>query len=342
MSSLDEYLDDPPDIKLWPEARQACHGCGKRGRLYCSACLVFIGTPTGVETPTNMQLPLQVDILVTAQERKRSSGIHIAVAAPQSVRVVPFEEAEDGLPSYEPEHDLVVFPSETSACWSELSQEELAAARRIILIDSRWVQTGTVIGHPRLKGLRHIRIDNPPTASRFWRWHMEGEGHICTAEATYLVLKDFEEATGLVTQGGRLEDILFLFALVSATIKDAYQSDPTKQGMSVPTSEEAKQRRRVRLVKLDRLRKPKYRGLDAVREKEGDEAAIEEFFRRRRGQKVYDGASTKHGASGDKPLVEVYEEGVGVAAGDDPRKRERSTEESRPSSSKDVVDGDRL
>lgn len=37
--------------------------------------------------------------------------------------------------------------------------------------------------------------------------------------ATYLVLKDFEEATGLATQGGRLEDILFLFALVHSRIK---------------------------------------------------------------------------------------------------------------------------
>lgn len=55
----------------------------------------------------------------------------------QSVRVVPFEEAEDGLPCYEPEHDLVVFPSETSVCWSDLPEGELAAARRIILIDSR-------------------------------------------------------------------------------------------------------------------------------------------------------------------------------------------------------------
>ena len=43
--------------------------------------------------------------------------------------------------------------------------------------------------------------------------------HFSFLAATYLVLKDFEEATGLVTQGGRLEDILFLFALVSATIK---------------------------------------------------------------------------------------------------------------------------
>ena len=55
-----------------------------------------------------------------------------------------------------------------------------------IFFRGRWVQTGTVMGHPRLKGLRHVRIDNPPTVSRFWRWHIEGEGHICTAEGTHV------------------------------------------------------------------------------------------------------------------------------------------------------------
>ncbi|CAM9518336.1 unnamed protein product, partial [Hapterophycus canaliculatus] len=220
---LNEYLDDPPDVKLWPEARQECHRCGKRGRLYCSDCLLFVGTPSGVKTPADLRLPLKVDMLVTAEERKRSSGVQIAVVAPESVRVVQFEETEDGLPTYQPECDFVVFPSKTSVCWSDLPEEELAAARRIILIDSRqvgkWVNTGVVIGHPKLKGLRHIRICDPPARSRFWRWHIEGEGHICTAEATYLVLKDFEEATGLATQGGRVEDILFLFALVGSRIK---------------------------------------------------------------------------------------------------------------------------
>lgn len=55
----------------------------------------------------------------------------------KSVRVVPFEEADDGLPTYQPGRDLVVFPSETSVCWSELSEGELSAARRIILVDCR-------------------------------------------------------------------------------------------------------------------------------------------------------------------------------------------------------------
>lgn len=63
-SSLDEYLDNPPDIKLWPETRQNCVRCGKRSRLYCSDCLLFVGTPTGVKTPTDhLRLPLQVSFV---------------------------------------------------------------------------------------------------------------------------------------------------------------------------------------------------------------------------------------------------------------------------------------
>ena len=152
-----------------------------------------------------------------------------------------------------------------------------------------------------------------------------------------------------------------------------------------------------------------------MREKEGDEAAIEEFFRRRRGercenteyesdvlgnktawgwldltklywsrcgsyprhtklelcmlyvlsqssfriaplslshavvffdhsfQRVYDGASTKRGASGVHLLAEVYKEGTeAAAAAVDDAPRESAMEESRPSGSKDVVDDDRL
>ncbi|CBN79212.1 conserved unknown protein [Ectocarpus siliculosus] len=311
-SAMEEYLERPPDINLWPQGRQECHRCGKRVRLYCPDCLILVGTPDGVETPTELRLPLQVDVVVTAEERRRSSGVHVAVMAPQSVRVVSFEgSGGDDLSScsYRPESDFVVFPSAASVCWSELSEEDLARVRRVILIDSRWVNTGAVVGHPKLKGLRHVRIREPPAVSQFWRWHTEGEGHICTAEATYLVLKDFEEATGLVTRGGRLEDILFLFALMGSRIKAAYESDPSKLGKSCPSSEEAKQRRRVRLVQLDRLVKAKYKGLDALRERDGDEAAIEEFFRRRRGESVYDAASTTSASLAQQPVGDCTEQG---------------------------------
>lgn len=52
--------------------------------------------------------------------------------------MVPFGNSDDDLPQYNPGSDLVVFPSKDSACWDELSKEELAAARRIILVDSRY------------------------------------------------------------------------------------------------------------------------------------------------------------------------------------------------------------
>lgn len=58
--SLDEYLDNPPSCRLWPEARQECPQCRKRGRLYCAECLVFVGAPDGVDVPTGLQLPLEV------------------------------------------------------------------------------------------------------------------------------------------------------------------------------------------------------------------------------------------------------------------------------------------
>lgn len=61
-SSLDAYLDSPPNIKLWPEARQCCVRCGKRSRLYCSDCLLFVGTPTGMKTPTELRLPLEASV----------------------------------------------------------------------------------------------------------------------------------------------------------------------------------------------------------------------------------------------------------------------------------------
>ncbi|CAM9253899.1 unnamed protein product [Sphacelaria rigidula] len=228
-------------------------------------------------------------MIVTHQERRRSSGIHVAVVAPQSVRVVPFGNSDDDLPQYNPGSDLVVFPSKDSACWDELSKEELAAARRIILVDSRWENTSAVVNHPKLKGLRHVRIRAPPPCSRFWRWHISGEGHICTAEATYFALKEFEAVAGVSTEGGRLEDVIFLFALMHSRIKEAYAKEPAKAGQAEPSSEAAKRRRRVRSVRLDSLVKAKYKGLEDVRAREGDHAAMEEFIRRRRGLSVYAG-----------------------------------------------------
>lgn len=60
LSSLGEYLDNPPSCRPWPEARQECPKCRKRGRFYCCDCLVFVGKPDGVDVPMGLRLPLEV------------------------------------------------------------------------------------------------------------------------------------------------------------------------------------------------------------------------------------------------------------------------------------------
>lgn len=69
LSSLDEYLDNPPSCRPWPEARQECPQCRKRGRFYCSDCLVFVGTPDGVKVPTGLRLPVEVSLRVRCPAR---------------------------------------------------------------------------------------------------------------------------------------------------------------------------------------------------------------------------------------------------------------------------------
>ena len=58
-------------------------------------------------------------------------------------------------------------------------------------------------------------------------------------------------------------------------------------GMYVPASLRRPslraQRRRLRSVRLELLVKAKYKGLDSIRDQAGEEAAVEEFYRRRRG-----------------------------------------------------------
>ncbi|CAM9505240.1 unnamed protein product, partial [Choristocarpus tenellus] len=155
-------------------------------------------------------------MIITQREWKKSSGVQVAVVAPKSVRVLSFD---GDIPEYNPRTVLVVFPSERSICWDELPPSDLHEVERVILVDSGWERTGPILKHPNLEGLRHVRIRSPPARSCFWRWHIKGEGHICTAEATYFVLKEFELASGRVSDGGKLEEILFLFALMHDRIK---------------------------------------------------------------------------------------------------------------------------
>ncbi|CAM9221541.1 unnamed protein product [Discosporangium mesarthrocarpum] len=276
-SEFDAYLDNPPSCAGWQD-RQECPTCGFLRRYYCFQCFSIVGMPDTMEA-LNLILPLKVDIIITGKERKKSSGVQVGVMAPNSVQLVPFE---GDIPDYDPATTFVVFPSHESVCWDELKPEDLQSAKGLILVDSRWERTGPILNHPKLSGLRHIRIRHPPKQSRFWRWHLRGEGHICTAEATYFVLKEFEQASGLTTSGGRLEDILFMFAMMHDRIRVALKTDPTRAGKQEPMGETAKKEYRQRSVKtVDRLLKPKHVAIKDIRDLRGEEVALEAYFLQR-------------------------------------------------------------
>ena len=39
----------------------------------------------------------------------------------------------------------------------------------VIVVDSKWNNDGAVLGHPSLRGLRHVHLERPPSFSRIWR-----------------------------------------------------------------------------------------------------------------------------------------------------------------------------
>ena len=39
----------------------------------------------------------------------------------------------------------------------------------VIIVDSKWNNDGAVLGHPSLRGLRHLHLEQSPSFSRIWR-----------------------------------------------------------------------------------------------------------------------------------------------------------------------------
>ncbi|CAM9358439.1 unnamed protein product [Phaeothamnion confervicola] len=182
---LDEFFKVP----LSYPPRIACDSCKKSAVLYCPQCVYAL---PGSDLP-RVHLPLEVHVLLE-EERKRSTGLQVAVLAPDSARVLEWPE-DIPIGEYGAE-TVVLYPSDSSVTWGALRPEELAAVRRILLLDCRWQRGRAIANSPKLAGVRHIRIEQPPEHSRFWRWHSSGPGCLSSLEACYCILKEYQLATG--------------------------------------------------------------------------------------------------------------------------------------------------
>ena len=181
--------------------RRLCGGCGLSQRWFCAGCLGWLdNTPS----PAPFQLPFHLEV-VLRDEVNNSTGLHAAMlATPVRVRRFP-QGLRSGTPAaggdeewirYDPATTLVLYPSAGGVGTRELARlireagatdagpqgsqrggspmppQQQPQQRRlvtVIIVDSKWNNDGAVLGHPSLRGLRHLHLEQSPSFSRIWR-----------------------------------------------------------------------------------------------------------------------------------------------------------------------------
>ena len=207
-----------------------CPLCGNRCAFFCTVCYVPVGAPPNTRVP-RLRLPLKVDIIFKDSPSK-SSAIHARVLCPDDVVLVPYgggrsggggggggrgkgrskkrvkrgasspgpspaatAAADDGgLPDYDPETTVLVFPSDDAQTFPSMPPADVSKVRKIVLIDTTWQRAGHILSSPKLKGLPRVKLHAPPPVGRFWRVPTEGVGLLSTIEALHLILKDYTGA----------------------------------------------------------------------------------------------------------------------------------------------------
>lgn len=251
--------------------RVKCRQCGATSVHYCPFCqLPHVPFP-------EVHLPLDVDVVFCDRPQK-ATGLHAKLVAPRQVRIVDlFTDAAhkslsgDGLralPEYDPATTLLGYPGPESLTFSELPPERLRAARRLIVIDSPWKKSHGLQADPRLACLPRVQLGPGAPASRFWRYHAEGDAKcLSTIEAVSALLHDAHiaqqslqaaapsaSAADAVGAAGAVaaasgavkpafvEGLLHFFELRLRSIGEAC----SRNGGHDPTSQEAKEERRLR------------------------------------------------------------------------------------------------
>lgn len=155
--------------------------------FFCAHCCVPLGVPAGVSVPLVTGLPADLHIISTDKPSK-STAVHARVLAPTHVTV--FQGMHD-LPAYDVRTAVVLFPSEDSCTMFDLAAPE--EVRTLVLVDSTWSTTFSVLNDPRVRPLRRVRLAHPPD-SRFWRWHSRGDACLSTIEASACALDELRRA----------------------------------------------------------------------------------------------------------------------------------------------------
>ena len=190
----------------WQRGDCAC-GNGRRSTWFCPSCFVPIGVPGSVQFP-RLHLPLDAIILRSTRQKKKGTGAHARVLAPDHVCLidvghVSLEARKKGLAKtaaveefdiqapVNPQNCVILYPSKDSVLFSDIPAAELAQLRYMVFIDSTWNSTQAIMRSKVLEGMKHVRLEHAPENSRYWRVPPEGKNFLSTIEAMTLAYREF-------------------------------------------------------------------------------------------------------------------------------------------------------
>ena len=255
-AAIDAYIAECKDMyaSVFARApRERCQTCGKRKRWYCRGCLTWL--PSMCPPALPVCLPFDLEVIVR-DDVESASGIHAAaLASPVRVRSFPEGLLAEGSSSaedyvrYNAATTFVLYPSADALTAVDLA--EVLAARpqaellTVLAIDSKWNNDGAVLSHPALRGLRHVRLSEPPAHSRIWRAHGRAVGGcVSTIEAIYCMVRELHaeldrlqmHVSNASAATAPTEQLLQLFAMT----RHAIDADCNRNGEPPPYAEEHK------------------------------------------------------------------------------------------------------
>lgn len=214
--------------------RGVCPECNKSRKFFCYSCYAAVDSIRG-KFPL-LKLPIQIDIIKHAGEVEgKSTAAHIAVLAPDDVKIYTFPD----IPDYNSCQVLLVFPGENASSletiWHNFHKNSLMSAtspcpvchtnhlkipwERLVFIDSTWKQTKRIYLDSKMNGLPCVVLEGGSSA--FWRPQRgKPSSWLATAEAVHLTVTRLLRLQGCQ---GDVDDLLFFFKFFYTKIRSRYK-----------------------------------------------------------------------------------------------------------------------
>lgn len=175
-----------------------------------------------------LTLPINVTVISHPKEKKsKSSIIPSKIICPNQVEIVSTTDAPVLRGDEEPEDSVVLlFPSDSAKEMTKMTEQELKAIKKVVLIDSTWNQTRAYLRQPNIAKLKMVKIQTEKTV--FWRYQTgELDTSLATIEALYFFFRDYEVALNCPGRSydaykGTYDDILWFYAFNFKLIQDEY------------------------------------------------------------------------------------------------------------------------